>query len=427
MTIEEFAAEYGLVLDYADYTSGVENLLAEMDAGLAGGGSLAMLPTYLTLDSPREEGTRVIALDAGGTNLRVTLVSFDATKKPTIEYREVFPMPGSRGPITVEECFDTIATYLAPVADKSDHIGFCFSYPCEILPNLDAKVLQLTKEVYIEGIEGKLVGECLKQALAQKNLPHNHNVVVLNDTVATLLGAVASSDGRPFGSYIGFILGTGTNCCYVEQGKNIAKLGKAGASMIINMESGNYSGATRTAVDIAFDAATLQPGAYQFEKMISGAYQGGLLLAYIREAAKRDCFSPAFGARLAQISDLQPFEVDTFMAQPFRENKLASICDEADRLPLYTLVDIFYGRVAALTTICLTAVLRKTGAAENPLCPVCISAEGSTFYKSAHLNRLIRFQMDQFAHRQNGLQFEFMHAQDSTILGTAVAAQLAGK
>lgn len=282
----------------------------------------------MTLDNLLREFARVIAIDAGGTNLRVSLVLFGENGRLVTEYREVYPMPGSRGHFTREQFFDTLAEYLAPVADKSDCIGFCFSYPCESLPNRDGKVRRLT----------------------------------------------------------------------------------------------NYAKAPRNAIDRAFDASTVSPGSYQFEKMISGAYQGGLLLEYIREAAKQGCFSPKFCAGLEVVDVLHPSEADRFLAYPLGGNKLADLCGDSGPRPLCQLIDAFYFCVAALTTVGLSAVIKKSGAGSDPLRPVCVSAEGSTFYKSPLLNRLIHYRMEDFAQRQMRPSFEFTRASDATIPGTAIAA-----
>ena len=46
--------------------------------------------------------------------------------------------------------------------------------------------------------------------------------------------------------------------------------------MLINMESGAYDKVPSGQIDLEFDATTLNPGDFAFEKTISGAYQGGL-------------------------------------------------------------------------------------------------------------------------------------------------------
>ena len=100
---------------------------------------------------------------------------------------------------------------------------------------------------------------------------------LLNDTVGTLAcGRYSSPDVT-----MGIILGTGTNCCYVEQVANIKKLkdsskGKPEDSMVINMEWGSYISELlpMTADDYASDANGANPGKCFFEKLISGMFMG---------------------------------------------------------------------------------------------------------------------------------------------------------
>lgn len=59
---------------------------------------------------------------------------------------------------------------------------------------------------------------------------------VVNDTVATLLGGYLAEDRDAYDGFVGFILGTGLNCCYCEQGGRITKLAPGQRKdMVINM------------------------------------------------------------------------------------------------------------------------------------------------------------------------------------------------
>ena len=76
-------------------------------------------------------------------------------------------------------------------------------------------------------IEGQLIGETLNNTLAAMEISADKHIVLLNDTVATLLAGLGHKNyaGKSgFSSYIGFILGTGTNCCYIEKNSQLKKL-----------------------------------------------------------------------------------------------------------------------------------------------------------------------------------------------------------
>jgi len=135
--LSEFARYYGFHYDRIDPFALVEDVLAEMERGLRGPGScLPMIPAYIYPVSRTTPGKTVIALDAGGTNLRAALVQFDENGKAVVGESRKAPMPGTKGPLGADAFFDEIAAVTAPLiemaGDKVTGIGFCFSYPMEI-------------------------------------------------------------------------------------------------------------------------------------------------------------------------------------------------------------------------------------------------------------------------------------------------------
>ncbi len=112
--------------------------LDEMEKGLNGeNSSLHMIPTYIEVKDDVPLNEKVIVLDAGGTNFRVAVLYFDNNKNPVIACFDKYTMPGSDKEIDTKTFFNSIAGYLKKVIDESDKIGFCFSYPAEILPDKD--------------------------------------------------------------------------------------------------------------------------------------------------------------------------------------------------------------------------------------------------------------------------------------------------
>ncbi|OQB15207.1 MAG: Hexokinase [Firmicutes bacterium ADurb.Bin193] len=426
--VNDFLKKYKM--DYAgiDMEKSCDLFLSDMEKGLAGQkSSLKMIPTYISMDKDIPVGEKVIVMDAGGTNFRVATVYFDSDKKPVIEDFQKYPMPGTEGEIGTDEFFDTICRYLGPVLEKSNKIGFCFSYPTEILPNKDGKLISFCKEVRVRGAEGMLVGKSLLDALKNKGHTEDKSIVLLNDTVATLLGGRAAYPDRVFDSYIGFILGTGTNTCYVEANKNIKKSPEISASqgaMLINIESGAYDKAERGIIDAEFDKSTVNPDRYKFEKMISGGYQGGLMLTVFKKAAADDLFGGKFTEGIRKISELSSKAIDDFLYYPFGDNALARICDRNDRLVLYYLIDAMLERAAKLVAVNISAVVMKTGKGTDPSMPVCVAAEGTTFYKSKLLRGKLDYYIRTFLNDKKGTYCEFVQADSATLIGTAIAALL---
>ena len=168
--------------------------LKEMTNGLNGSeSSLMMIPTYIYTEDSIPVGESVIVLDAGGTNFRVATIRFDKPGIPTITKYKKFPMPGTGndGNVSKLDFFDRIAGFMEESASDSSKIGFCFSYPTEIYPTGDGKLLYFAKEVKAPEVEGSMIGENLLDALQRKGIKDEKDIVILNDTVATLLAGKA--------------------------------------------------------------------------------------------------------------------------------------------------------------------------------------------------------------------------------------------
>ncbi len=399
----------------------------QMHSGLAGkGSSLAMIPTYIEVGRNIPTDKRVIVLDAGGTNFRVAAVHFDKSGKPVIENFIQKPMPGIEKEVGKEEFFATIVEYMTGVMDTSDSIGFCFSYPTEILPNKDGRLIRFCKEVKAKEVEGELIGQNLLTAIKAADHKGDKRAVILNDTVATLLAGMSASAKRTFSSYIGFILGTGSNCCYIESNRNITKTSDLDPNreQIVNIESGSFGKAPRGAIDLLLDESTLDPGKYTFEKMFSGAYLGDLCLKTLQQAGKQGLFSKAVNTELLETEKLQTLDVNSFLQHPQGNNPLAVNCtsgNNQDRAVAWFLLDGLIERAALVVAAMLSSVVIETDKGFNPCEPVCITAEGTTFYELKSLKEKTESYLRNFLQNKHNRFFEFVHVQDATLIGAAIA------
>ncbi len=415
-------------MDYLDVDTNttISSFLAEMQRGLAGRKStLDMIPTYIEVEADVPTNKRVIVADAGGTNFRVATVHFDDNKKPAIEKLQLFRMPGSQRETSRDEFFKIMAGYFKDVVNAAKNIGFCFSYAVEILPNKDGRLIRLSKEVKAKGVEGQLIGENLNRAMTTTGLAANKHIVLLNDTVATLLAGVGHKN-KTYGSYIGFILGTGTNCCYVEKNANIKKKNDLdpSKSQIINTESGNFGQIKRGKIDAAFDKSTVNPGIHKLEKMISGAYLGPVCLQTIHKACDEHLFSTAVADTLWQMSELETKDMNDFMLYPYGRNLLANACKNGkneDTLTLYYIADRLTERAAKLTAINLSAIAIKSGQGADPSRPICIVAEGTTFYQMKGLKPRTEFYLKQYLENKLGIYCEIVGVENATLIGAAIA------
>lgn len=423
-TVISFLKNNNMYYEDIPFNESCNDFVREMEKGLiCDEGTLKMLPTYLTIDGDIPEYKPVIVMDAGGTNFRVAVVTFNDKKQYQISDFNVYPMPGSDKEISKEEFYDRVVDYIEPVLNKSDRIGFCFSYPTKALPNKDGIVLQMSKQVKINGIIGDIIGENILKRIKKRGYG-DKKIVILNDTVATLLGGKAFCPEKSFESYMGFILGTGTNTCYIEDCKNIKKITEFNKSknMIINMESGGYGKIKRGAIDEEFDKEMIDPNEYLFEKMVSGRYLGPLIFKTIKKAALNNLFTKEFSYNINSLDSLNLKDVSDFLNYPYSNNVLSRCCfDEDDRLTLFYLIDFMIERAAKIIAISLAGTIRKVGKGKNPLRPVCITADGSTFYKLKGFREKLNYYVRENINGQMGYFVEFIKMDNAPVIGAALA------
>lgn len=341
-------------------------MLTEMDLGLHGKkGGLMMLPSYVDILPTGNEQGEFYGLDLGGTNLRVLWIRLGA-EKGTIEAQDVseWPIP--------EECYDSdnrrllkwVAERTEEVINRHRHghqesnneetshhhqesnnkdssstatstennnitnssscqngqstefkpiIGFCFSFACEQTSLGDGKLLLWTKSFRGTGLIGEDVVSVLKSAFAARGIDAQIPAL-MNDTVATL---IALKYAEP-STQVGIILGTGTNCAYLEKTERIAKLPRAakgaGASraygplMVINTEWGDLDNAgnalPRCEEDLWVDFSSANPGHGLFEKLIAGLYMGEVARRIVLKLAEITGLFGGFGTSSHGIGSL---------------------------------------------------------------------------------------------------------------------------
>ncbi|PKN85855.1 MAG: hypothetical protein CVU51_08085 [Deltaproteobacteria bacterium HGW-Deltaproteobacteria-1] len=266
----------------------------EMKRGLAGeSSSLKMLPCFVNRPTGLEEGS-FLALDLGGTNLRVLAVELDSRGGANISAVDRFIIPASVMHGRGEELFDFLADGVFLFLEKHGYnlhqhhdLAFTFSFPVEQSALNSGILLNWTKGFTASGVEGKDVVTLLAEALIRKNIKNVSVTALANDTIGTLMTKSytdASCD-------MSVILGTGTNACYSENTRRIAKYTGSGddREMIVNLEWGNFDRIEMNSYDRALDHATRNIGRQRLEKMVSGMYLGELARLIILDMIDRGC------------------------------------------------------------------------------------------------------------------------------------------
>ncbi len=426
-TPEEFLEENNFtVAEKIDRQAMIATFLSEMEKGLKGEpSSLRMIPTYVGVNGKIPQGAKAAVLDAGGTNFRSAVVSIP----PTIEDKMNQPMPGAKSDVTEDEFYGAFAEELKRVAPKATvkKYGWCFSYNCDATPELDAKLNCWTKGIRAPMIVGQYVGKELLKRLG------GGEIAIVNDTVATLLAAKATEGDKTYSSYLGFILGTGTNTAYVEKNRNIVKLQglDPSGSMIINAESGSFDKLAQSNFDKAMDQKTQDPGHNPLEKMIAGGYLGGVGLELYKAAAKAGLFSAKAASAIGGIGALETMDLDNFCAafkKEGRDNPLDAIFADPDDAKMARRLGIpVFERAAVLTAIHLAAFCIKSGEGADDSAPIAINADGSTYYKTCAIPfaDTVKKELDDMLVQRRNIHYCITpRVADAPMVGAAIAAML---
>lgn len=419
-----FLIDEGIDPSVYSMEQGCESFISEMERGLSGKSSLHMLPTYISMKNKVPVGEPVVVLDAGGTNFRTCTVEFDENLESKITNFHKNRMPGFEREVSADEFFNRMAALVEPVIETGKKIGFCFSYPAEITPNRDGRLIYFSKEIKAPEVKGKLIGQGLLDALGREKTAHIESLTILNDTVATLLAAKSVPSDIPYSGYIGFILGTGTNTCYLEKNGNIPKAAGVdpAGSQIINVESGSYD-FPATSLDTDFYRTTQNPEGYKFEKLISGAYLGPYCGSLIARALKEGLLSEEFGSRFSKVDSINTIIMDDFLHFPYDKNRtLASCCnDREDEQVLYHLLDTVIKRAGKLSAMNLSAAVLKENIGVSPSAPACINADGTTFYKTHNLKFYTERYVSEFLGEVHNRHYDIISVDNAPVLGAAMA------
>ena len=342
---------------------------------------VACLPAYLSQPDPALRGEALV-VDAGGTNVRAAWVKLDGTAQVIQGPLSGVLPDGRTRPVHAPEFFGYQSDLLRQLAAPPDlPLGYCFSYPAEVEPDGDARLLHWTKGIKVTGVVGELVGLGLRSAYGRPGV-----VKVLNDTVAALLGGVIFG-GTEYTQHIGLIVGTGNNMATFLPGAKLAKLGGAWDGPIaVNLESGNFHPPHLHQADDTVDAISDNPGKQRYEKAVSGFYLPQLL----------QCLCPHL--RLPEGASSK--EVVEWADRPGQE-------------PASMAARWLLGRSADMVAAGLAAVADHLNEGN-----LAIQAEGGLFWKATGYRDRVESTLTRLINRK----FAIIRGQDVNLIGAAAAA-----
>jgi hexokinase len=399
-----------------------------------------MIPSYLRPVSQVPLGKTVVALDAGGTNFRAARVHFREAGKPEAEGMQKAPMPGTQGRVGAAEFFDRIADLAGPLVEAGgvEGIGFCFSYPMEMLENGDGVPMAFSKEVDAPEVLGKPVGQGLREALERRGVKVPARIVLLNDTAATLLsglGQIPADGGRnrgpdkygvSGGPMVGFILGTGFNTAYPE--RDIPKIGfhSGEAPQIVVCETGNSLPRYLGILDREFDATTKHPGSYLLEKAAAGAYLGPLSFYILTRAIADGVLRFDRSAEFAAWPSLETRALNEFMHAPLAmEGPIGGLFGpgELDAIRSFAyLVSIITRRGAVFSAAVVAAAVERMETGDDPFAPVRIAVEGTTYMVYRGMREALESYLNVMLNRKTPRSYVIAPVEQASLFGAAVAA-----
>ncbi|KFY47434.1 hypothetical protein V496_10669 [Pseudogymnoascus sp. VKM F-4515 (FW-2607)] len=312
MTIHDHADRVAAEFEYdgEHVRKAVKHFMRQMHEGLyADGGAMAQIPTYVTTVPDGTEKGLYLALDLGGTNVRVCSVDLHGDTKLTVVQSKTAIPPELMHAATFQELLHFLAKQIelflqtyhndllqthrgrktGTSRDAVLKLGFTFSFAFKQLALNRGTLLYWTKGFNIPDAIGQELCGLLQDEIDALNVPVLVAALV-NDTVGTLVARSYESPGATT-TLLGAIFGTGTNGAYVEKLANITKMlppqtkdGTAptpSGDMILNTEWGSFdpelSILPNTPYDVAVDRESVHPGIQMFEKRVSGLFLGETL------------------------------------------------------------------------------------------------------------------------------------------------------
>lgn len=400
---------------------------------------LMMLPSFVDRFPSGDEEGQFFAIDLGGSSLKIVWVSIAERQVLDKDVREL-QIP--------EECYDTdngklMAWVAESCLEMIEHhpvdrvvIGFCYSFACK-QNNLDhGEQILWTKRFRGRGLLGENVVQVLRNEFKKKNVDAMIPAL-LNDSVASLVGA------QFMASHVkcAVILGTGTNCSYIENTNKINTLPdsyrKHGDYMIINTEWGDGKIPARCTVDedISVDLESANPGHGLFEKMISGLYIGDVVRRILLKLAQSVGVYGGHAALNSPLAVAGSFDGATLSAM-YHDNSSGLRVVSSIFASKFGIYDLHHFELEAAKSVCTMVAVRSArlcAAAmvavlsrefENtPSGKVAIAVDGSTFTKFKGYRTLVRNTIDEILDDPSKSErLDILVADGSSVIGAAITA-----
>lgn len=385
------------------------------------------------LPSGKENG-KFLAIDLGGTNFRVLLITLDNGSIDTISKDYCMDQCLIEGP--GKALFDFIALCLADFCKENGverdnlPLGFTFSFPVQQLALDKGILVTWTKGFKCDGVVGKNVVELLQDAINRRGDVKVNIVAVLNDTTGTLMSCAYDYPT----CRIGLIVGTGSNACYIEKTINTEMFEgyqtAAKPNMLVNCELGAFGDNgvldfIRTDIDKAVDRITVNPKKQTFEKCISGMYLGEMVRQIlVRLMEKGAIFKGQSSQQIhkkwsfhtSYISEIESDPPDTYNQGALIMDRLGiRTTNKQDLGCLRYICETISTRSAKLTACALTCLIQKMN-----LKVLVIGVDGGVYRYHPFYHKLLTDNINMLL--KGSVKFEIVLSEDGSGRGAALIA-----
>jgi len=416
-------------------------MVVEMKKGLVDDKqTLKMIPSHVIRRPNGSETGSYLALDLGGSNFRVCEVILEGNGIARVRQRKYTvseELKTGSGEALFDFFADCVGAFIAE-ADPAAHLterklGFTFSFPVHQTSINKGTMMHWTKGFSAANVEGMDVVDLLQNAFHRKSL-NIHVTALVNDTTGTLISHAYQSPN----TYVGVILGTGSNAAYVESLSNIPKL--AGSSfnsdeMIINTEWGMFDSENvvlpLTSYDVDLDRTSINPHQQAFEKLISGMYLGEIVRYVLTDLIstgelfhgkgsalleQKYAFETAYMSRIERDHTLDLSDTKVVLEELLKIPKT----NRNDRIIVKGICELVGRRAARLAAAGVAAIVTKI----NRLDGCTVAMDGSLFELYPHFANRMRDALREML----GLSAENIvleQAKDGSGQGAALIAALA--
>lgn len=383
------------------------------DEGLERDGTdIQQIPSYVTKLPLGTEKGQYLAIDLGGTNLRVLSIDLHGDSTHTLLQSKIAIPTPLMVANTYKDLFEFIANFTelfmvehfpeavqkwrqllsdgGEVTETAKHqhchrLGFAFSFAFDQHSINTGTLLCWSKSFYIEDAIGRDPALMLQEALDHLQLPLVVSALA-NDTVGALVARAYTTPDNS-NTLLGAIFGTGTNGAYMEKLTKVKKLHsrpeysnpQPGELVALNTEWGGFdkelSVLPITSYDVGLDRDSPNPGDEQYEKRVSGLYLGELLRRVL--LFEMNMHPDSWSLKIPSDSRLHvPNSIDSsFVSALVQDEGMrlgsakdeiattlgASSISEDDTKAMIVLADAIGTRAARLSAIAIAGVVIQSG------------------------------------------------------------------